>query len=90
MQGEGDRISARHSNRDVREFIAEGEVEEAAQDAKLYVERDPKDAARAEAEAKRGPHGMHRFMENLKGETKALYEHYRQKSAELFQRLRRR
>jgi hypothetical protein len=56
-QGEGDKVSARHYNRDLREFIAEGKVDEAAEDARLYVERDPADADRAEAKAKRGPRG---------------------------------
>ncbi len=55
MQGEGDRISARHYNRDLREFIAEGKVEEAAEEARRYVERHPGDAKRAEARARRGP-----------------------------------
>jgi hypothetical protein len=56
-QGEGDKVSARRYNRDLREFIDEGKVDEAAEDARLYVERDPDDAARAEAKAKRGPRG---------------------------------
>jgi hypothetical protein len=56
MQGEGDKLSARHYNRDLREFIAEGKVDEAAEEARLYVEREPDDAARAEAAAQRGPH----------------------------------
>ena len=54
-QGEGDKLSARHYNSDLREFIAEGKVDDAAEDARLYVERDPDDAERAEAKAKRGP-----------------------------------
>ena len=54
-QGEGDKASARHYNRDLREFIAEGKVDEAAEEARLYVERDPDDAERAEERAKRGP-----------------------------------
>jgi hypothetical protein len=54
-QGEGDKVSARKYNRDLREFVAEGKVDEAAEDARLYVERDPADAERAEAKAKRGP-----------------------------------
>ena len=55
LQGEGDKISARHYNRDLREFIAEGKVDEAAEDARLYVERDPADAEAAEDAARRGP-----------------------------------
>jgi hypothetical protein len=54
-QGEGDKASARHYNRDLREFIAEGKVDDAAEEARLYVEREPDDAARAEAKAKHGP-----------------------------------
>jgi hypothetical protein len=56
-QGEGDRESARRYNRDVHHYVAEGKVDEAARDAKQYVERDPRDAAHAEAKARRGPHG---------------------------------
>ena len=54
-QGEGDKISARHYNRDLREFIAEGKVDDAAEEARRFVERDPAEAARAEERAKRGP-----------------------------------
>lgn len=54
-QGEGDRISARHYNRAVREFMADGKVDDAAREAKVWVEREPDDALRAEQQAKRGP-----------------------------------
>jgi len=54
-QGEGDKASARRYDKNVREFIAEGNVPEAANDARLFVERDPDDAAKAEAAGKRGP-----------------------------------
>lgn len=56
-QGEGDKLSARRYDRHVREFIAEGKVPDAANEARLFVERDPDDAAKAEATAKRGPRG---------------------------------
>jgi hypothetical protein len=56
-QGEGDRKSARRYNNDVRRFVAEGNVDEAAREAKDYVERDPRGAARAEEKAQRGPNG---------------------------------
>ena len=59
-QGEGNKLSARHYNRDLREFIAEGKVDEAAHEARLYVERDPDDAERAEEAAKRGPRSRKR------------------------------
>jgi hypothetical protein len=55
MQGEGDRISARRYDSDVRQFVEEGKVSEAALEAEEYVERDPEGAAAAEAAAKRGP-----------------------------------
>lgn len=54
-QGEGDRVSARHYNEKLREFVAGGKVEPAAREAGAYVEQKPEDAARAERKAKRGP-----------------------------------
>jgi hypothetical protein len=56
-QGEGDRKSARRYNRDVREFVAEGRVDEAARDAAEYLEREPEAAREAEKKAARGPRG---------------------------------
>ena len=56
-QGEGDRISARRYDRHVREFIAEGKVPDAANEAAFYVEHEPEDAAKAEEAAKHGPFG---------------------------------
>jgi hypothetical protein len=53
-QGEGDRVSARKYNRDVREFAKSGHVEPAARSAEAYVEAHPKEAARAERVAQRG------------------------------------
>jgi hypothetical protein len=54
-QGEGDRISARRYNEEVREFIAEGKVEPAAREAQAQVRFNPEEAARDERKAKRGP-----------------------------------
>ena len=54
-QGEGDKVSARHYNSEVREFIAEGKVDEAAREAAHYVEAEPRDAERAEKKARKGP-----------------------------------
>ncbi|HEU4610821.1 MAG TPA: hypothetical protein VFS15_02045 [Kofleriaceae bacterium] len=54
-QGEGDRISARRYDNHVREFIGEGKVPDAAEEARLFVDREPEDAAKAEAAGKRGP-----------------------------------
>lgn len=56
-QGEGDRVSARRYDRHVREFVVEGRVPDAANEARLFVERDPDDAAKAERVAQRGPSG---------------------------------
>jgi hypothetical protein len=56
-QGEGDKASARRYDRNVREFINEGKVPDAANEARLFVERDPDDAAKAEEAGKRGPKG---------------------------------
>lgn len=54
-QGEGDKVAARHYNQQLRDFVAGGNVEPAAQDAKTYVDSQPIEAARAERKAKRGP-----------------------------------
>jgi hypothetical protein len=56
-QGEGDRISARRYDKHASEFVAEGKVPDAANEARLFVEREPDEAAKAEAAAKRGPKG---------------------------------
>ncbi|MDB4961376.1 MAG: hypothetical protein JWP01_1375 [Myxococcales bacterium] len=70
-QGEGDKISARHYNREVREFVADGKVEEAAREAAHYVESEPQDAARAEKAARKGPHPARVSVDELvaKGRT---------------------
>ena len=70
-QGEGDRQSARRYNRDVRRYVVDGKVEDAAREAKDFVERDPQGAVRAEAKARRGPHGTRTSVDELvaKGRT---------------------
>src|SRR5688572_23320649 len=55
IQGEGDKLSARHYNRQVREFIAEGKVDRAAEDARRFLETEPDAAKQAEERAKKGP-----------------------------------
>lgn len=64
-QGEGDRISARRYDNNVREFIAEGKVPDAAKDARDYVDRDPEGATKAEATAKRGPTGRWASVDDI-------------------------
>jgi hypothetical protein len=56
-QGEGDRASARRYDRNVREFIDEGKVDDAATEAKRFVEEQPVEAEAAEKMVKRGPVG---------------------------------
>lgn len=69
--GQGDRVSGRRHQRRVREFVAGGQVEPAARDAERYVARDPDDAARAEARARRGPRSTRVSVDELvaKGHT---------------------
>lgn len=54
-EGEGNKTAARHYNREVREFIADGKVDDAAREAAQYVEVDPTEAQRAEERARKGP-----------------------------------
>lgn len=54
-EADGDPIPGRRYQRRIREFVAGGQVDRAARDAERHVERAPDAAARAEAEARRGP-----------------------------------
>jgi len=65
-QGEGDRVSARKYNQQVREFAQGGKVEPAARSAEAYVEEHPREAARAERIAQRGPLHAHGSADELK------------------------
>jgi len=76
-QGEGDRVSARRYDRHVREFIAEGKVPDAANEARLFVERDPDDAAKAEAAAKRGPKGRWASVDEIVAKGQSVVERVR-------------
>lgn len=87
-QGEGDKASARHYNRDLREFIAEGKVDEAAEEARLYVDRDPDDAERAEARAKRGPRGKGVSVDELIAKGKSVVDRVRPYIERASQKLR--
>jgi hypothetical protein len=70
-QGEGDRLSARRYNREVREFVADGQVEPAAREAEAFVAHKPAEAARAERRARRGPQSSRISIDELvaKGQT---------------------
>lgn len=70
-QGEGDKISARHYNRQVRDFVAAGKVDPAAKQAESFVEAHPEEAERAERAAKHGPHASKVSIDELvaKGRT---------------------
>ena len=87
-QGEGDKLSARHYNDDLREFIREGKVDEAAADARLYVERDPDDAERAESRAKRGPRGAGVTVDELIAKGRSVVERVRPYVERASQKLR--
>jgi len=79
-QGEGDRRSARLYNRDVRRYVVEGKVEEAAREAKKYVERDPAAAACDEQKARRGPHTSHgtrATVDELIAKSRTLVDRFR-------------
>lgn len=76
-QGEGDRRSARLYNRDVRRFVADGKVEDAAREAKDYVEHHPSAAARAEARARRGPHGPRASVDELIAKSRTVVDRVR-------------
>jgi hypothetical protein len=84
-QGEGDRMSARRYDAHVEEFVAEGKVEPAAREAEDYVEREPKDAARAERTARRGPHGLlgrvEDIVEEVLGKGRSVLERVRMRIA---------
>jgi hypothetical protein len=64
-QGEGDRISARRYNDQVRDFVAQGRVDPTARDAEHHVSGDPADAARAERKARRGPRSTRVSIDEL-------------------------
>lgn len=70
-QGEGDRRSARHYDRHVRDFVEGGKVEPAARDAARFVDEQPEEAARAERAGKRGPGSVRTSIDELiaKGQT---------------------
>jgi hypothetical protein len=76
-QGEGDKLSARHYNRNVREFVQEGKVDDAAHDAADYVAREPEDAARAEQKARRGPRGTRVSVDELIAKSRTVVDRVR-------------
>lgn len=76
-QGEGDRASARRYDQHVREFIDEGNVPDAANDAKVFVESEPEEAAKAEAAAKHGPGARRVSVDELVAKGHSLIERVR-------------
>jgi hypothetical protein len=75
--GEGDRVSARRYDKHVREFIAEGKVQDAAKDARAYVERDPHDAEKSERKAQRGPKSRFVSLDQLVAKGQSMIERVR-------------
>src|SRR5262245_50467363 len=76
-QGEGDKISARRYERHVRDFVAEGRVPDAANDARFFVEREPDDAVKAERAAKHGPTGRWVSVDELVAKGQSVLERVR-------------
>lgn len=76
-QGEGDRISARRYDKHVRDFIDEGKVDSAANEARGYVESDPAGAEAAEEAAKRGPSARRASVDDLVAKGHSLIERVR-------------
>jgi len=76
-QGEGDRISARHYNEKLREFVASGKVDPAAREAEEYVEHSPGDAARAERRARRGPRATEISLDEIVAKGRTVVERVR-------------
>jgi len=66
--GEGDKVSARQHDREVREFIADGRVDEAA----FFVEPPP-----AEARARKNPHATKVSVDELVAKGRTLIERVR-------------
>lgn len=71
-QGEGDRVSARRYNKNVKEFIDEGRVEQSANEAERFVEEHPFESAKDEMKA-RTEHGPGLF-DSLVGKGRAVVE----------------
>lgn len=76
-QGEGDRLSARHYDRHVRDFVEGGKVEPAAQDAARFVDEHPEEAARAERATKRGPRSVRASIDELIAKGQAVVDRVR-------------
>ena len=90
-QGEGDRASARHYNRRVREFVAQGRVDDAARDARDYLETEgPEAAERAERKAKRGPQGTRVSVDELVAKGRTVIDRVRPYVERAAARLRKR
>lgn len=76
-QGEGDRISARHYNEQLRDFVASGKVEPAAREAEEYVEHNRDEAARAERRARRSPRGTETSLDEIVAKGRTIVERVR-------------
>ena len=76
-QGEGDKKSGMRYDKHAEKFVAEGKVEDAAEKARLFVERHPDDARRAEQKAKRGPTTSWAAVDDLVKKGRTLFERLR-------------
>jgi len=87
-QGEGDKVSARHYNREVREFIADGKVDDAAREAAHYVEAEPADAKRAERRAQKGPSATKVSIDELVAKGRTVIDRVRPMVGRVVDRVR--
>lgn len=76
-QGEGDKVSARQYNRQVREFVAEGKVDDAARAAAEFVDKNPSEAERAEHRARKGPGRPRLSVDDLVAKGRSAIERVR-------------
>jgi hypothetical protein len=73
--GDYGRQGARRYNRHARDFMEnEGRVEEAARDAKSWVDREPDAAEAAEMRGKQGPHPVRVSVEELVAKSRSLVD----------------
>lgn len=87
-QGEGDKVSARHYNRQAESFVADGKVESAARDAVHFIEAEPEKAARAERKAKRGPTSTKLSIDELLAKGRTVIDRARPIAARFFERVK--
>jgi len=85
-QGEGDKVSARKYNDKAMAFVGENRVEQAAEQAKDFVEANPAQAKADEETAKAGPSPIRHRIDELVMEGKAMLARAKAKFHEMMDR----